>query len=277
MPPSHLFAPVPGPHPPRVGRRPSYVAALAVACLSAPAAAQADSWVVNIGGQAALAPPYEGANHDVVQPMPTFTVRRASIDRRFTPPDDGSSFALLSTPLIDFGPVVRGREARSDKGQLTGFARVGLAVEPGLYVDVWPRPWLRGRLEVRRGVIGHQGWIADAGADLISTGSRWDASIGPRVGWGDRRYMRTYFGVSDLAAARSPLVNTPYLPGAGQRYAGLEGAFSYRISRSLRVTYGAGYQRLTSVAAESPIVRRAGNPNQYVTSLGFSYRFRVGR
>jgi outer membrane scaffolding protein for murein synthesis (MipA/OmpV family) len=253
------------------------LALAAFASLIVTSGARAESWIVDVGAQVSLTPPYEGADKDTVQPAPTFIIRRASQPRRFTPPDDGSSIAIIATRHLDIGPVVRIREDRSDHGDLEGLNKVRTAIEPGLFMDVWPFEWLRGRVEARRGVVGHEGWVGDLGLDLIYSGSHWEASLGPRIGWGDSRYMKTYFGVTPEEAARAPVIDTAYTPKAGQRYTGLEAAVSYRISRGWRVIYGAGYQRLASQAADSPIVQRAGSPNQYITSLGFSYRFGFGR
>jgi outer membrane scaffolding protein for murein synthesis (MipA/OmpV family) len=236
----------------------------------------AADWIVTVGGRLSVGPPYEGADHDVIAPTPSFSVRRADRPYRFTPPDGGSTVALISTRLLDAGPMVRFRYDRGDSGKLEGFRRIKFAAEPGIFADVWPTDWLRGRIEARRGVTGHQGYVGDAGFDVIHTGRKWDLSIGPRIGYGDRKYMDTYFGVTPQEAARSPFVKTPYEPGGGQRYAGLEAAYSYHLSHRWRANVDFGYHRLAHKAADSPVVRFAGSPNQYSASAGFSYSFGIG-
>ncbi len=72
-------------------------------------------WIVTIGGRLAVTPPYEGAGHDVLAPSPTFNIRRADSPYRFSPPDDSSSIALLSSKYISFGPAVKFRYARGNE------------------------------------------------------------------------------------------------------------------------------------------------------------------
>lgn len=251
--------------------------AAGVISLAAVGGAHAEGWIFRVGAQVGVSPPYEGANRDILEPAPTFDLRPKSSPQRFTPPDGGTTFAILANQYVEIGPVVRFRYQRSDKGELQGFEKLGVAVEPGLYMDLWPASWLRLRVEGRHGEAGHYGWVGDTGFDLVYTGGRWDASIGPRIGWGDRRYMQTYFGVSPEAAALSPRIHQVYSPAAGQRYTGLETAVAYNVDRRWRIIFDIGYQRLASVGADSPIVRTAGSPDQYSSSLGFSYSFGVGR
>lgn len=250
---------------------------LAALAIAAAAGGQADAadWIVTVGGRVAASPPYEGAPNDDIRPSGSFNIRRADKPYRFTPPDGGNSIALLATKYIVAGPVVRFRYERDDKGKLVGFPKIDFAVEPGGFIDLWPTDWLRGRVEVRRGVTGHDGVVGDAGIDLIHTGRRWDASIGPRIGYGDRRYIDTYFGVTPLEAARNPYINLPYEPSGGVRYGGLETAVSYHFTDRLRTTVDVGYHRLVKLAANSPVVTLAGSRDQISAGLGLTYSFGV--
>lgn len=243
--------------------------------LAAGAGAHAEGWIVSVGARATARPPYEGADHDVIRPAAIFSIRRADHPYRFTPPDGGSSIGLLSTRYIVAGPTVRFQYSRPDTGALTGFDKIGFAAEPGLFVDVWPVSWLRGRVDVRRGVAGHSGFVGDAGLDLVYTGHRWDFSIGPRFGYGDARYLDTYFGVTPQEALRSPLVTTAYEPGAGTRYYGGEVAGAYHITSRLWTIADVGYHRLASPAANSPLIQAVGSRDQVAGSLGLSFLFGV--
>ena len=238
--------------------------------------AHAEGWIVTIGGRVTEAPPYEGAGHDVLAPAPTFSLRRADSPDRFTPPDGGTTLALLSSRYVSFGPMARFRYARGDQGKLTGMNKIDFAAEPGAFIDLWPANWLRLRAEARHGVFGHHGWVGDAGMDLVHTGSRWSASIGPRYGYGDKHYMDTYFGVTPTEAARSPLITTAYEPGQGPRYWGGEAAISYRLAGGLKTSFDVGYHRLATKVADSPIVQVAGSRNQISAGVGISYSFGVG-
>lgn len=253
-----------------------WMAAGVLAAVVAPGVASADQWIVTIGARVSENPPWEGAGHDVLAPSPTFSLRRADSLYRFTPPDDGSSLSLLANRYIDIGPVLRTRFARGNSGELTGLNKVGWAAEPGVFVNLWPTNWLRGRVEARRGVIGDSGWVGDAGVDAIYTGSRWEASVGPRIGYGDTDYMDTYFQVTPAEAARSPLITTVYNPQGGRRYTGAEAALGYRLVGGLKVIGDFGYHRLTNDIAQSPIVLVAGKRDQLSGGIGFTYTFGVG-
>ncbi len=239
--------------------------------------AHAGGWTFTVGAQLGVAPPYEGADRDILEPAPTFDLRPKGSPERFTPPDDGTDVAIFSNQYFEIGPVVRFRYQRNDTGELKGFDKIDWAAEPGIYADVWPLSWMRLRLEARHGVTGHYGWVADTGVDFVYTGKRWDASIGPRMGFGDSRYMDTYFEVTPAEAARSPAIHEAYDPSAGRRYTGVETAVGYHLSRRWRLIADIGYQRLAGSAADSPIVRTTGSADQFMSSLGFTYSFDLGR
>ena len=249
---------------------------LTVLLYSSAAPASATDWIVTVGGRGAISPPYEGAPNEVFRPSFVFSVRRADKPFRFTPPDDGGSLALFSSKHFDFGPVLNFRSGRGDTGRLQGFEKIGFAVEPGLFANLWATDWLRARVQVRQGVLGHRGTVGDAGIDYIHTGKRWDFSLGPRYGFGDARYMDTYFGVTPIEAARSPLLTQPFEPGAGARYAGIETAYGYQWTRRIRTVLDVGYHRLVNKAADSPVVNVAGSRNQFTGGVALTYSFGVG-
>jgi outer membrane protein len=253
------------------------VLALGAAFSLLASAAHAEGWIVSIGGRVSVAAPYEGADHYVMSPSPTLSARRADRPYRFTPGDGGTTFALIDTDHFVFGPMARFRYRRGDEGSLTGLRKVKWAAEPGAFMDIWPVDWLRLHGELRHGVVGHTGLVGDAGADLVVMGDKWDASIGPRFGWGNKTYMDRYFGVTPLEAARSPLIASAYEPGSGRRYTGVAVSSAYHLSDNLQVKLTAGYNKLASKAENSPIVAIAGSSHQYLASAGVSYSFGIGR
>jgi MipA family protein len=257
-------------------RKRLFCAAAAVVASTCAAGAQARDWQVSIGGRVSATPRYEGADDIMVRPSPTFSVQPANRPYRFTPPDGGTSFALISNKHLEFGPMARFRHSRKDKDELVGFDKIKWAAEPGAYLDVWPVSWLRLHGEARHGVAGHKGTVGDVGFDLVGEAGDWDFSIGGRTGWGDKKYMRKYFGVTSLEAARSPFINQTYDPQGGRRYAGVTVGAAYHVSKRILIRGGGGYQRLAEKAGDSPIVSIAGSRNQYFGSIGVSYSFDVG-
>jgi outer membrane protein len=253
-------------------------AASLLAALSplASGAAQAKGFIATVGVRATTRPPYEGADHNITQPAPILSLRPADRPYRFTPPDGGATVALLDTDHFSLGPILRVRYKRDATGSLRGLDPVKWAAEPGVFAEVWPTKWLRGRAELRRGVGGHKGLVADVGGDLVYTGARWDFSVGPRLGWGDNKYLDTYFGVTPLEAARSPLIAAAYDPTSGRRYTGVEFAGAYHLDKKWKVTFDAGYRSLADKASDSPIIRIAGDTSQLLGSVGLSYSFGLG-
>ena len=195
--------------------------ALLVGLICAFAADSADAqYIVTLGVSAESSPPYEGAGHNTIMPLPVIRLRSPGHPYRFVPPDDGFSLALFDTDVISLGPVGRFQGSRNSKGNLVGLKKIDWAGEVGAFVDLWAAPWLRARVEIRRGITGHHGWVGDAGLDFIYTGRGWDFSVGPRLGYGDSSYRDTYFGVTAAEAVASPLIASAYEPGSGLRYWG---------------------------------------------------------
>ncbi|HEY1879877.1 MAG TPA: MipA/OmpV family protein [Caulobacteraceae bacterium] len=249
-----------------------FALALLTAC---PVSAQQGDWIVTVRAGASAAPPYEGAPNSEIHPTLSFGAHHADKPYRFSPPDDGGSLDLISSRYFDFGPVLNIRRGRDDTGRLTGFQKIGWAAEPGVFVNLWASKWLRARVQVRQGIFGHHGAVGDAGIDYIHTGHKWDFSIGPRIGFGDARYMETYFGVTPAEALASPFLTKPYAPGAGVRYGGVGVACAYHFTNRIRTTVGVGYHRLVGVAADSPVVAIAGSRDQFSAGIGVSYSFGV--
>ncbi len=235
--------------------------------------AMASDWTVTIGGRAQAVTPYEGAGHDVFVPTPAFQIRRSGTPERPVMPDDGLGLTTLSFGAISLGPVVRVRGARDAKDERTGLRDLGIAIEPGMFVNVWPTRWLRFRGEGRKGVVGHHGWIGDAGADLVLERGKWLATVGGRAGWGDVHYMNAYFGVTPAEAAASPIINTVYQPKAGLRYRGLETTLAYHWSPRWQTTANFGFHRLASAGADSPIVQAIGKRDELSGGIGVRYSF----
>lgn len=252
-----------------------FVCALLIS--SSATAAWAEGWTITAGAKASVSPPYEGADHFVARPVPTLSIRPADQPYRFTPPDGGTTLALIDSRYISFGPMARFLYGRGDRGQLAGLRRVRWAAEPGAFLDLWPARWLRLHGELRHGVVGHSGLVGDTGADLVYMGPKWDLSVGPRMGFGDRKYFDRYFGVTPQEAAQSPLINAAYVPGDGRRYTGAELAGAYHLTRGVTIKGDVGYHRLSGKAADSPIVAVAGSRDQFSGSLGISLSFGVGR
>ncbi len=256
------------------------LAAAAHAVSATPAQAQttnvfAGSWTMTIGAQARLLPQFEGAKTYRVRPMPIFSIRRSGSPTRFRAPDDGIRIGLIEVENVRVGAVgkFRGRRAESDAAALTGLGNVGFTAEIGGFAEIWASQNFRLSAEMRHGIGGHTGVLADVGADLVMRpDTQWTLSVGPRLSWANAEYNRTYFGVSrEQQAAGSRLAL--YSPGSGIRAFGVVGSASYAVTPDWTVRAFARYDRLAGEVRKSPLVRTHGSPNQFSAGFGLSYSF----
>ena len=255
----------------RLAAAASLVLVLAAAVPAHAAILDLDGWIATVNLRGRYKPPFEGSADHTLIPIGSIALRRSTDPARFTPPDRAGGLGLIGNDRIQIGPSLDLGPHRGDDARYAGLDRVPMTLEPGVFVEAWPTDWLRGFVGVRRGVRDRDGWQADAAADLVHSGDRISTSLGPRVGFGDRNYMQTYFGVSPVEAARSPLFRQAYRPAAGVRYMGVAAAVGYRVNTHLRTTLDVLYSRLGAAGADSPVVRRSGAVDQVAVGLGFSY------
>lgn len=229
----------------------------------------------NVNGsiRARVQPTYEGSDDYKVGPAGSISLSRPGAARVFSAPDDGISISLVGNETMDAGITGRIRGGRDNDDDLRGMEKIDYAVEAGGFVNWWAAPSLRLRLEVRRGFGGHEGVVADLGADFVAREGRWTVAAGPRISYADDEYTQTYFGVTALEAIASPLIATAYDPEGGIRHAGVQASADYQWNPRLRVTFDASYRKLMGDAADSPLVKQLGSEDQFGASAGVRYAF----
>ena len=271
-------------HPEKLRARGFFVVALLGGALAVPSTASAQSlisgdWTVTIGAQGQVLPLFEGSNSFRIRPMPIFAIRRAGSLARFKAPDDGLRLGVIDVENVRIGPVARlqGRRAQSDAPVLNGLGNVNYALELGLFAEIWATQNFRLSGELRHGIGGHTGIVADLGIDyVVRPESQWTMSIGPRMAWSNSAYMQTYFGVTPVQSANTGGRLPDYRPDGGVRSLGFVGSANYEITPDWSVQAFARYDRLVGEASRSPIVRSSnGSPNQFSAGLGVSYSFGV--
>jgi outer membrane scaffolding protein for murein synthesis (MipA/OmpV family) len=258
--------------------------AAALFTLVAPAAAQSNDappeprsdkrFTVMIGGGAQVTPKYPGADSYQVTPLPLGGLRRAGTPIPSFAPDDAIGFKLFgeSATGFSFGPAARliGKRKPADVG--ADVDRVGFTVEAGAFAQYMVTPNIRVRVEGRKGLGGHKGWVGNVGADLVLRDQNsYIFSVGPRARFGDNRYTDAYFGVSPAAAARTAL--PAYNPGSGLYAVGAITGLTYRMGPRWGFQLRAGYDRLVGDAGRSPIVRTLGSRDQFQGGGGVFFEF----
>jgi len=256
-------------------------AALLTLC-SAPAAAQDDEeddgggYIVTVGAGAQAYPKFPGAEDLGIFPMPIVGFRRAGRPVPLEAPDEGFGFGLLSEDSpVNIGPAINFQRRRREEDVGAAVGNVGWTLEAGGFVETLLGENFRLRAEARKGFGGHDGLLADFGADLFVRGSGDTLfSIGPRVRWADNNYMDAYYGVTPVVSAGTGLA--AYDPGSGIHAVGGTAGMRIDLGGGLALQGYARYDRLMNDAADSPIVASFGSRNQFGGGLGLSYSFRVG-
>jgi outer membrane protein len=160
-----------------------------------------------------------------------------------------------------------------DAAALDGTDRVDGALELGLGLGYQGEDW-RAFGVLRYGVIGHNAFVGEAGADAIFQPSdSLTITAGPRAHWGSDRFMDTYFGVSPDEADNSPL--EAFSPSSGLYAVGVEVGARYQFSDRWGVEGAATYDRLIDDAADSPIAQ-TGSRDQFGLRLGLTRTIRLG-
>lgn len=240
-----------------------------------PLSASPPGWIATVKGNVVVAPSYPGSDSYSFMGYPSISFSRSGAPQPFSTPDDGLSIGLPITPTFRAGPVVKFQGGRYDgeNRELTGIKDVDWALEPGLFAEFWPiQDRLRTRVEVRRGIGGHDGFVGTLGADLVDRFGAWTVSAGPRLQIADSEYMNTYFGVSAADAARNLRV-TQFKADAGVRSYGLAASATYQFNPAWATTVYAGYERLTDDASKSPITKAFGSADQLRFGASMSYSF----
>jgi len=234
------------------------------------------TWTVMVGVGGEYKPDFEGANRSMLSPVPIFAIRRAGSTEQFRGPRDSASIALIDFGDLRAGPAgkfVPSRKANS-YSELNGLGDVNTAVELGGFVEYYPVDWFRTRGELRQGIGGHHGVVADLSADfIVPVIQRFTVSAGPRFTAETTKATSPYFGIDAVQAMATGLPIFDAKGGAHSVGAGAQ--VSYRIDPQWEVHSYVEYQRLLGDAAASPLVTLRGSPNQTTVGIGASYSFDV--
>lgn len=238
----------------------------------------AKGWIITLGASLQFEPAYEGAKHLGFSGMPSLSWRRVGEPEGFSAPDDGLDFALYETDRFQIGVVgdfKSGRYSGSER-KFFGLRDVPWTIQAGVFAEYWliPERW-RVRAEVKQGFHGHHGIVADLSSDWVERIGRFTLSAGPRLSLGNASFMNRNFGISPAEAALNGLY-WPYRAGGGAKSAGAAAAVSYAWSETWSTTVFARYDRLLDEAANSPLVRVNGSPNQATIGVSVNYSFQIG-
>lgn len=219
-----------------------------------------------------LSPAWPGAKDMALGPYVDLSRSPEGTPFEFEAPDESFGSPLIHSGKFAFGPAVGFVRKRTAADVEADLPKVGLSIEAGGFAQVSLTPAVRFRLEGRKGLSGHKGWVGEASADYIAReGDDWLFSIGPRVTLGDAKYQRAYFGVTPAASAASGL--TAYDPGGGIQSVGVTAGYLRQLGKRWGIGIYGRYDRLVGDAADSPVVRHSGSRSQPSAGLALSYTF----
>lgn len=235
----------------------------------APAARVADPDVVmTLRGGVQVGPAYFGSDEYEVGPDIGFRFDYLRLPGGF---EFGSNRTVGFVSGFGLRGSVRyiGERDSSDYDEIDGLDDVDASLEAGLGLGYEQRNY-RAFVDLRYGVIGHNAFAGEIGADAIAYPLEGlTVTAGPRLHFGDSRFADTYFGVSPDEAAASGLA--AYDADAGLLGAGVELGARYLINDNWGVEGVATWDRLTDTAADSPITVQ-GSEDQYSVRIGLTRR-----
>ena len=232
---------------------------------------------VTVGSEVRVTPRWVGSDHFAILPVPLFDIRPLGTPEKFHSPRDGIGVGVYSTEFFTVGPVAElefARRVKSDPA-LTGMGDLKLAVLAGGFVDFWPTRWLRARTELKVGVKGHHGFVADQAIDVVVPVDQWTFSGGPRMTYADTTANGRYFSISTEQSAASGL--PVFDAKGGIRSLGVGVQARYRWNREWSTHAFVEFDHLVGDAAASPLVKERGDPNQRTVGAGVTYSFDIGR
>ncbi|MNU27016.1 MltA-interacting protein MipA [compost metagenome] len=259
-------------------------ACVTLALLSAapPAFARSDAGeerVVVLGAAAVYRPEYKGADDYEFQPFPYLSVRYPVRGMSLSLQGADLKLDILDSETVSFGPVLSYEQGRDDdisNEVVRRLATIDGAFLGGVHGEI-ERPLGRGALRAGATILTdlsgvHEGYSATLHAGYrFPLTSKLSAGLGGHVKWADENYMQTYYGVTASGAVASGL--SAYRPESGLERAGVDASLTYRLTEKWGVALIASFDRLSSAAADSPIVLREGAREQYTSAFALFYRF----
>lgn len=232
---------------------------------------------LRIGLGPVYGPKFEGGNNHDIDVAPLISLRYRDI----VEVDNNNirinviSSGLLNTDNFKAGPLIKldfGRDESDAPVELLGLGNVGTAVELGAFASYATGP-LRYRVKFRKDVAsGHEGTLVDF--DISAALYRSDSmALGSKISttWANKRYARSYFGVTAAQSVTSGLA--VYTPGSGIKDVTLTFGGEYRFTPAWAVVGNAGFSRLLGATKRSPLVRTRGSADQYSLGTFLVYTF----
>jgi outer membrane scaffolding protein for murein synthesis (MipA/OmpV family) len=229
-----------------------------------------DDWSIAVGPGVYAAPKYPGARASMVYPIPYQDIeyRHRFFSRGF----DFLGAYLLNDDTwqvgADFQLDPTWRRGKDD-ARVAGLGDVRPTVRGRVFAQAtWYFVTLSG--DLAQDIAGRgQGLVANGDLFFSLPAGKWMFTVGPGVTWTDRRYMDTFFGVTEVQSSRSGLAAHPV--GSGLREWHANAYVTYQLSSRWTALASLTFARLEGDAASSPVTERK---QQWTSMAALTYRFR---
>ena len=245
-----------------------------------------NGWDVYIGAGALYAPTYPGDDDYNLSAVPFFRVTKG--DRFFASVQEGAGYAAIDKAGFRAGPLAQIDFGRDEDGSspfrvtgdktedLRGLGTIDFTVALGGFAEYDFGDF---ELKVKGGQAlgGHDGFTGQVSFDydtrIMGAGPPLFVTVGPNLKYGSGNYTDAYYGITAEQSALSGLAE--YNPGGGITSYGLGGNILVPVSRSgnAAIILLGSYDRLTSDAGDSPLVRNRGSRDQFFTGAAFARKF----
>ena len=244
-----------------------------------------EGWGLIVGAGALSSPTYEGDDEARLSVLPNVQVTYG--DRFFASVQEGIGYRAIDDGVLRMGPIMRVKFSRDESGDqpfaisgddttdLIGLGDVDTSLEAGGFIDYKAGP-LTFSAEARQAFTGHDGFVADLGVKwsgrTFLSGPPVIWSIGPRARIVDDAYNSAYFSVN---AAQSVASGLPQFDASGGLHSyglGATAIIPLTQDNAWSAVIVAGYDRLAEDAANNPLVRLRGSPEQISLGVFLSYK-----
>jgi len=243
-----------------------------------------EGWIYTVGVGIMSMPAFLGSKETMSMVFPDIKVEYG--ETFSASPFEGVTYKVINGERWSAGPVLKydfGRTEDIDNpfrisgetNALKGLGTVNATPELGGFIE-YSYEMLNYTLEVRQGLFGHKGLIAETSLNLRGFiappgGKASLFQLGPRLMFASADYNNAYFGINQKQSAKSGLPS--YKADSGLVSYGI-GAFAIvPVSKSISLGAMGGYDRMAGEAAASPLIELRGTKGQLTGSLRVNYEF----
>lgn len=245
---------------------------------------QQDDWKFTLGIGALYKPAFVGSKDYQALAFPDIKVEYK--DLFFASPFEGIGFNVVNRDGWRVGPIMKfdfGRTEDDDNpfriagdktNALRGLGDMDATPELGGFVEYNHEPFSYS-LELRQGVGGHEGLVGEINLNYMGFTEQLGKSImyafGPRATFANSTYNNALFGINSTQSINSGLAR--YSADSGLVSYGIGAFVVMNVSESVSLGVFGGYDRLSSEAADSPLIIERGDENQFMGGVRIRYEF----